>query len=332
MSNQFGFSRVYVEEALRESRGARDIIDRLDLPTITVGRHQELFNRSNQRFQHQKRNPALILARKEGTLLYTGSERIRSFGDDRIRYVDQVRNCVYNCDYCFLQGMHRSAHILFHLNSEDYEEAVRREAQKGALYLSISYLTDLLAFEGLYPFVRRWLRFARREPQVEVELRTKSDNTPIILTEDPPPNGVLVFSLSPASVASTVERGTAAFQSRLLHARQAARRGWRLRLCFDPILAIPRWREVYGEAIKTTFSRLRSHEVEEVSLGVFRIHPDYMKRIRKERQDSPILYYPFKGDPGILSYEEELRGEMVGYLRELLERYISPEQITTVHG
>lgn len=332
MGNRFGFSRVYVEEALKDEPRTREILSRLELPTIPIDRHQELFNRGNQRFQHQKRNPALILAKKEGSFLYTGSERIRSFGDERIRYVDQVRNCVYNCDYCFLQGMHRSAHILFFLNGEDYRRAVRREVEKGAIYLSISYLTDLLAFEGLYPFVQEWLDFARDEPRVEVELRTKSDNVPMLLREEPPQNAVLVFSLSPASVASSVEKGTAAFRSRLLHARQAARRGWRVRLCFDPILAVPRWKAVYRDAIRETFRRLRSEEVEEVSLGVFRIHPDYMKRITREREDAPILYHPFERSEGVLSYEAGLREEMIDYLHRLIAEHLPANRITAVHG
>lgn len=324
MGNRFGFSRVYVEEAIRDEPHTREILSRLNLPTIPIDRHQELFNRGNQRFQHQKRNPALILAKKEGSFLYTGSERIRSFADEQIRYVDQVRNCVYNCDYCFLQGMHRSAHILFYLNGEEYREAVRREVEGGPIYLSISYLTDLLAFEGLYPFVREWLDFAREERRVEVELRTKSDNVQMILRQAPPPNGILVFSLSPASVAGSVEKGTAAFQSRLLHARQAARRGWRVRLCYDPILAVPRWKAVYREAVEKTFDRLRSEDIEEVSLGVFRIHPDYMKRIRREREDASVLYYPFENSRGVLSYETELREEMIDYLYGLLREYLPP--------
>lgn len=332
MGNQFGFSRIYLESSLREDPAARGITESLDLPVIEVGRYQEIFNRSNQRFQHQKRNPALILARKEGTLIYTGSERIRSFSDERIRYVDQVRNCVYNCDYCFLQGMHRSAHILMHLNGHDYREAVRREARTHPIYLSISYLTDLLAFEQLYPFVGEWLDFAEREPRIELELRTKSDNLPALGTRRPPDNAILVFSLSPDEVTRRVERGTAGFQSRLLHARQATRNGWRVRLCFDPVLAIPGWKELYRRAVDETFKRVSPDSVEEVSIGVFRIHPDYMKRIQKERRDAPLLFDDFARSEGLVSYQEELREEMVFFMMERIGRHLPSGRITAVHG
>lgn len=332
MSGGFGFSRVYMEESLIADAEAEAIVEKLQLPVIRLGRYQELFNRGGQRFQHQKRNPALILARKEGTFLYTGSERIRSFGDQRVRYVDQLRNCVYNCDYCFLQGMHRSAHILMHLNGEDYQKAVRAAAAEAPIYLSISYLTDILAFERLHPFTRRWINFAAGEPGVELEIRTKSDNVPAILSDEPPPNAILVFSLSPDPVARAVEKGTAAFQSRLLHARQASRRGWRIRLCFDPILAVPGWKEIYASCIEETFRRLEARRVEEVSLGVFRIHPDYLKRMQKERRDLPILYHPFARDQGVVTYEEGLREEMTDYIRRELLNFIPEERITTVHG
>lgn len=332
MSRSLGFTRVYVEGRLRDNPRARQIIETLELPVIEIERYQEIFNRGNQRFQHQKRNPALILAVKEGSLLYTGNERIRSFGDEQVRYVDQVRNCVYNCDYCFLQGMHRSAHVLMHVNGEEYREAVRKEASIRPIYLSVSYLTDLLAFERLYPFVGEWLRFAEETPAVELELRTKSDNFPAIAGYQPPPNALLVFSLSPAEIARAVERGTSAFQSRLLHARQAIRAGWRVRLCFDPILAVPEWKSVYSRAVEETFARLPAEQVEEVSLGVFRIHPDYMKRMQKERTDVPLLFHPFQKDARLLSYESELREEMVSYVEGCIRAHMPRERITTVHG
>lgn len=332
MSAGYGFTRVYLERSLESDPRALHILDRLRLPVVVIDRYQELFNRGGQRFQHQKRNPALILAKKEGTFLYTGSERIRSFGDEQVRYVDQVRNCVYNCDYCFLQGMHRSAHILMHLNSEDYEAAVSDAAREGPIYLSVSYLTDLLGFERLHPFTRRWIEFARSHRSVDLEIRTKSDNVPAILGEEPPENGILVFSLSPDSIARSLERGTAAFRSRLLHARQAADRGWRIRLCFDPVLALPKWKETYSAAVEETFRRLTPERVEEVSLGVFRIHPDYLKRMRKERLDVPLLYHPFSGGERLASYDEALREEMSGHIRGELRRYLPEERITTVHG
>ena len=200
MSNLFGLTRIYLERALQSDPTAQRIVDRLGLPVITIDRYQEIFNRKNQRFQHQKRNPALILAKKEGKLLYAGDERIRSFGDEQVRYVDQVRNCIYNCDYCFLQGMHRSAHILMHLNGDSYRSAVEEAATERAIYLSVSYLTDLLAFESLHPFVDEWLDFVSERPNIELEIRTKSDNAPAILHREAPDNAILVFSLSPDPV------------------------------------------------------------------------------------------------------------------------------------
>ena len=35
-----------------------------------------------------------------------------------------MHNCIYDCRYCFLQGMYRSAHYVVFINYEDYQWAI----------------------------------------------------------------------------------------------------------------------------------------------------------------------------------------------------------------
>ena len=236
--------------------------------------------------------PALILAAASGkNLLYPGNERIATFENMPLYYTDQLRNCPFNCHYCFLQGMHRSAHLLLFVNSSDFHQAVTTHIQQarsatapsasGApahlMHLSVSYLSDLLGFEYVAPLCRQWIEYARTAPDILLEIRTKSNNIHALKGVDPIPNARLVWSLTPASLVKTHEPGTASLPNRLLAARTAAEQGWRLHLAFDPILTPPGWQALYTGLIGECFRRIPADAVDAVTIGVFRMHPEYFK-------------------------------------------------------
>ena len=327
------FSHIYVERRALDYPDTHTVLERFPgAQRIEIDHYKDVFNRPGQRFQVQKHAPKLILAVEQDGFLYEGSERIKSFGDDVIYYNSLVRNCVYNCDYCFLQGMHQSGNIVMFMNNEDFMEAAAELGRKKPFYLSISYLTDLPAFEYILPYCERWIRFAQEHPEITIELRTKSDNFPAIRHLTPPENVVLVWSLSPEAIARSYEKGTASFKNRLFAARNAQRAGWRTRLCFDPVLRVPDWQRLYREAIEETFRRLDPEGIESLSFGVFRLHPDFLKRIRKQRQDADILYYPFEAADGVASYPPQELEEMREFLERTFAEYLPKEALSFVHG
>lgn len=327
-------SHVYVEEAARDLPLTRSLLDRLQPEHVTVIEDaQRFFKRPAQDFARQKRAPRLIVARKTDRFIYRGSERVASFGVERdVHYNDMLRNCLFDCDYCFLQGMHRSANILLNANIEDYVSAVdQRLANKGALYLSVSYLTDLMGFERSFGLARRWIDIARTRPGLEVELRTKSDAFGALADLEPHRGIVFTWSLSPDAVARRHEAGTAAFQQRLLDARRAAQRGWRVRICFDPIIVTEHWRQHYTEAVDHLFRRVPAEFIEELSFGVFRMHPDFLDRILAFRSSSS-LEQGVQRDKQVASYTERMRREVFALMREQVGRHLPPERMHGVHG
>jgi spore photoproduct lyase len=327
------FSRIYVEERIRAHPRTRAILERFPAASvIPIDHHQDVFNRGRQHFQLQKQRPALILAQETERFLYESDERIESFGPQRVFYNAMVRNCVYNCDYCFLQGMHPSGHILLFVNVEDFLSAAVDALAGGPKYVSISYLTDILAFEDLVPFVRLWVNAARHHPDLTVEIRTKSDNFRAIADLEPPENVILVWSLTPERYSRAIEGGTASFKNRLFQARRAAQAGWRLRLCFDPVLLEEGWREEYPQAVEETFRAVPAERVEAVSVGVFRMNADFLKRMQRLRPDAPVLHYPYTVSDGLASYEAALRRDAEQVLRSALARHLADGRISFVHG
>ena len=128
-------------------------------------------------------------------------------------------NCVYNCDYCYLQGMFPSANIVAFVNVEDYFAATRqailnRSNPSQPFYLCISYDTDLLAFESIAPYCRAWIEFAYEQPDLLVEIRTKSAAYRAIRELSPTDRVILAWTLSPKPVAARYEHGAPPLRQR----------------------------------------------------------------------------------------------------------------------
>ena len=94
-----------MERAIAEHELAQRIIARVSgTPVITIDRYGEVFNRAGQNFRLQKRAPALILAKKHGKTVLPAPEGY-GFEQGRGFYFSHMLNCLYDCRYCFLQGM-----------------------------------------------------------------------------------------------------------------------------------------------------------------------------------------------------------------------------------
>lgn len=328
------WDHVYLDRRVATHPRVRDLLARLQPSVVTeIDDGAAMFNRPGQSFAVQKRNPHLIIAPKEGRRVYPGSARVQSFGAlQPVAYIDPVRNCLYDCDYCFLQGMHATANILYHPDQEEYlAEIDSILARDGSLYLSISYLSDLLGFERSLGLVEWWIEAARTRRGLEIEVRTKSDGYGALRGIEPTDRVIFTWSLSPDAIARREESGTAAFAQRILDARRAVERGWRVRLCYDPVVIVPGWETIYAEAISETFRRVPAAGIEAVSFGVFRMYPEFLERIRAEREASVLTDGIVEGDE-VASYDTRTRSLVSETLTRELLRYLPQERIHQVHG
>ena len=112
--------RIYIERAIRTHPRTQRVLARYpNAVLIEIDRYGEVFNRRDQNFRLQKKNPALILAQKhDGFVLPTPPGY--GIGGAHNFYFSHLLNCVYDCRYCFLQGMYRSANYVLFVNYEDF--------------------------------------------------------------------------------------------------------------------------------------------------------------------------------------------------------------------
>ena len=329
------FSTVYAEK----EAWSEEWEQKLNTTPIYIRHYKDLFNRSHQNFAEQKKAPSLILARKTGNLIYQGAPVCQNFGNQYFYYTSCMMNCIYHCDYCYLQGMYPSGHVVVFVNLEDYFAELETLLNEHPVYLCISYDTDLLALEQTFSFVSRWLSFAASHPDLTLEIRTKSGNPAIFKSlaslfdgrEHLKEQIIFAWTVSPEQMCETAEHGAASLFLRIKSLLAAKIAGFSVRLCFDPVIFHAGWKESYARLVKDIFLRVPADCLYDVSIGVFRISTEYLKNMRRKRPDSAIVQYPYITEQGVSHYGA-LSEELVQYVYELLLPYIPAEKIFVWNG
>lgn len=320
------FSHIYIEERALSYPFTDKIIQRFpNAKRVIIGHYKNVFNRPRQDFVLQKQAPKLILAVKEEPFLYEGPEVCEDFGYDNFYYASTLLNCLYNCDYCYLQGLYPSANIVAFVNIGDFFAAVEKQLAQRELYLCVSYDTDLLAFEGLLPYTASWIEFARKHQNLLVEIRTKSANFNKIKQLEPVHQAILAWSMSPAPIAERYEKLAPGLESRLKAAAQAIEYGWKVRLSLEPVLKVEDWKEIYSHFVDRIFEVLPADKIHDINIGAFRMSRDYYKKISQMRSDTDVFAYPVETKDGVVSYKDE--HEIRKFVFDKLVKYCAEEKI-----
>ncbi len=199
---------IYVEDEVIDTKKAQEIISKFRHAKVTsIKRFGEVFNPSNQNFRIQKTNPALILAKKQKGFVL-GAPKGFGIGDQNNYYFSHMYNCLYDCSYCFLQGMYNSANYLVFVNFHDYqneiEKTIRRHKEKKMTFFT-GYDCDSLAMEPITNFINDFIPFFSRYKKALFEIRTKSINNAVFRKHDPLANCIVAYSLMPEALAQILD-------------------------------------------------------------------------------------------------------------------------------
>ena len=316
---------LYIESAVAEHPRVAAIRQRFPAArVIDCERYGEVFNPKAQNFRLQKQRPALILARKHQKFVLPAPAGY-GIGGERNYYFSHMLNCLYDCRYCFLQGMYQSANYVLFVNYEDFQQQIRdicQETPEQAVYFFSGYDCDSLAFEPVTGFAEAFLPLFAGLPNAWLELRTKSTQIRGLLSRVVLPQCVVAFSLSPESVADKVEAKAPILAKRIEAAAKLQQQGWPIGLRFDPLIYQHDYRQQYQQFFEQVFASIDANNLHSVSLGVFRLPEHFFKKMHKLYPDERLFASPLQNKAGMVSYKHELEQAMMADCSELLLQYI----------
>lgn len=315
---------IYVERAVAERPGARRILERFPRATrVECDRYGEIFNGNRQNFRLQKRRPALILAEKTGEPVLPAPEGY-GVGAERNFYFSPMLNCLYDCRYCFLQGMFRSANYVVFVNDEHFHAAIERTAAEAAdepVFFFSGYDCDSLALEPVTGFVETWLPLFERLPNAWLELRTKSVQLRPLIDREPLANVVVAYSFTPEAVSRQTEHGVPPLARRVEAMARLQRQGWPVGLRFDPLILHEGFEANYRELFDRVFEALDVERLHSVSLGPFRLPRPVFRRMARLYPEEPLFAAPLTETEALVSYDADLERRLLRFCEdELLKR------------
>lgn len=320
---------LYVESGISSHPRVELLRERFPRATeIECDRYGEVFNGRSQNFRLQKKRPALIVAEKHGkTVLPTPPSY--SIGRANNFYFSHMLNCLYDCRYCFLQGMYQSANYVYFVNFEGFEAGIDeiRESIESPCFFS-GYDCDSLVMESLTGFASHFVPFFSDRPDSWLELRTKSLNTSVLEKSDPVPNIIAAFTLSPDAVAREIEHGAPPFRKRLNRVKLLAQQGWMIGLRLDPLIPWPGFANLYPEMVEEIFDAIDADQVHSVTLGPMRFPKAMYEKIVKLYPYDPLFALgETELREGQMTYPAQVEDDLVGLVTDSLRKYLPDTRI-----
>ena len=289
---------------------------------IEIERYGEIFNRRAQNFRLQKSKPGLIIAHKHGQRVLK-TPKSYGVGDTRNYYFSHFLNCLYDCRYCFLQGMFPSAHYVWFVNYEDFMIDIKKTAAletSSAMFFS-GYDCDSLAMDGITHFAKRFLKAFKNIPNASIEFRTKSVNIRSFLDAKPQDNAVIAFSLSPESISNALEHRVPSLKARIAAMQRLAQKGWKIGFRFDPIIYSSEIKFQYDELFTQLKNAIPEESVHSISLGPLRFPKKMHDKIVKLYPKEKLFCGPLQKRSNMVSYPADLEQSMLGHCSEAIHSH-----------
>jgi spore photoproduct lyase len=314
------WNEVYVENGLKEHARVHSILKKINREPIYLESYDEIWGRSKKPYLHKRDSLNLFLAKKNGHLLKLAPDAYGAQGEPHYYFIHAF-NCIYECQYCYLQGYFNTPDIVLFVNHEEIIEEMERALKEHPgekVWFHAGEFSDSLALTHLTGELDLYHEFCKNNPEAIIELRTKSVNTRELEKLSPFPNFIISFSLSPKEMAKRVDLKTPSTEARLKAMASLKNKGWHVAGHFDPIVYEDQFRENYQELLATMQELDLTKNLQYLSLGVVRFTKDVYRETERNYPESVIHTGPMiKSFDGKVRYHRPLRMWMMNTIKEL---------------
>ena len=317
---------IYIENQIKNHPRTNQIISKFKkkIEVIYCDHYGEILNIKSQNFRIQKKKPSLILAKKEGRKLHDIPKSF-SIGGKKNYYFSHMLNCIYDCEYCFLQGKHMSSHYLLFVNYEDFfleiEEKIKQNRHQESYFFS-GYDCDSLAFDGITNFVDCFIPIFKKNKNAILELRTKSTQIQKILKHKPIDNCIVAVSFTPENISKLIEHKVPSVKKRIIAMKNLANKGWKIGLRFDPIIPACNFAKIYEKLFLDISKNIPNDSIHSISFGMMRFPKKMFKKIIKENSGKRINLLDLENKNGIYSYSYVKKKKFENIIYKKLRKHI----------
>ncbi len=224
--------------------------------------------------------------------------------------LDAVESCGFDCSYCSIQSFYSNGKVIFDTSLKEKLDSINLNPDE-FYHIGTGQSSDSLMWGDRFGNLTYLVDFARKNPNVMLEFKTKSDNISFFLEqENLPKNLLFTWSLNPQIVIDYEEHLSASLNSRLQAAKKMEQKGSLVGFHFHPMIEIENYKDEYGAIFDRLLKEFNPKYVALVSFGTLTFIKPVIKQIRQRDFKTKVLQIPFVKAGKKLSYPLEIKREL----------------------
>jgi spore photoproduct lyase len=299
------FHTLFIEKDLQNHPKVEELISRFSKSELQwLDSFENHFGKFRKPYLQKRNKLNLYIANKKGKLVKEAPDAYGLAGEPHYYYI-HAQNCIYECEYCYLQGYFKSPDIVLFLNHEEILQEMKTCLDKHPeqnVWFHAGEFSDSLALASLTGEIEHYYPLFEAEPRAKLELRTKSANVSPLLKQKPLKNVFTSFSLGSPTQVEEWEHKTASLKLRLSAMKKLIDAGHQVAIHFDPIIYHESYLEEYAQLILKIDEDCGLNNIQYFSLGVVRFTKEVFKQVMDHYPDSNML-----GSELITSFDAKVR-------------------------
>jgi len=317
------FKKVFIENNLKDSRAVKNILEKIKFKEIVyLNQYDDVFEKVKKPYLQKRDNLNLFLANKRGELVKEAPDAYGLGGEKHFYFIHSL-NCIYECEYCYLQGYFNSPDLVWFLNHDEIIKSINFFAKENpGSWFHAGEFSDSLALSHFTNEIPLYHTYFKNNPEVKLELRTKSSNLKALEKLAPLENFFITFSLSPEKTAKLIDKKASPLKNRLNTIEKLYHQGHRIGIHLDPIILLEDWKDSYEELIRQLSEHIPLKDISFISIGVVRFTKDVLHSFTLNYPESSIKTSSFiKSFDNKFRYPRPIRNNALRFVRQLLNHY-----------
>lgn len=315
------FSKIFIEHNSKDSLVAQNVLKKHPgLEVKYIDKLEDIWGRVKKPYLQKRESLNLFIGEKKGQLVKETPDAY-GIGNEKHYYFIHAFNCIYECQYCYLQGYFNTPDIVLFTNHSDITDEMGEltKANPDAWFHAGEY-SDSLSLTHLTGELDHYFDFFKKHPEAKLELRTKSSNIFELLKLEPLPNVFVSFTLSSKSAGEIFDTKCPSVMSRLNSIKKLAKAGFMIGIHFDPLLFEDNFKENYQDIISELAKVLPDSSLGYISLGTVRFTKDVYREVENNYSGTQMLAQNFtKSFDGKMRYSKPLRFWMINTVKEMIK-------------
>jgi spore photoproduct lyase len=316
------YKNIFVEKQITDHPRVKHITDKLKSAQLhSISKVEDYWGRVKKPYLQKRTEFNLYIGEKRGQLVKRAPDAYGVIGLDHYYFI-HTYNCIYECQYCYLQGYFNTPDMVIFINHEEILteiENIINTNSNPSIWFHAGEYSDSLALSHLTNELELYFDFFKNNPSHYLELRTKSVNIRELKKLKALDNIITSFSLAPAQVAKEIDLKTPGVKTRIKAMQELQELGHPLGIHFDPIYYFNDFAVAYEELIIDMADKLDFSKVHYVSLGVVRFTKDVYREFSKNYPESNLLKANMKKSfDGKVRYQRPMRLWMMNKVKQLL--------------